>query len=87
MSNKIQQKKSKKNVNSCAYQWTTTLVSKAVCQLKVVTQAKQQFGRKQIFCKSGSSAGTIIFALQKTNKQLSLLIPFRQDTFSNQTVA
>jgi hypothetical protein len=86
MSNKIQQKKSKKNVNSCAYQWTTTLVSKAVCQLKVVTQAKQQFGRKQIFCKSGSSAGTIIFALQI---QINILTLNKHslDTFSNQTVA
>lgn len=86
MSNKIQQKKSKENVNSCAYQWTTTLVSKAVCQLKVVTQAKQQFGRKQIFCKSGSSAGTIIFALQI---QINILTLNKHslDTFSNQTVA
>lgn len=30
---------------------------------------------------------TVIFALQKSNKQLSLLIAFRQDAVSNQIVA
>ena len=48
-----------------------------------ITHAKQQFGRHHSFCKSGRFAGTIIFALQKSNKQLSLLIPFRQDTVSS----
>jgi hypothetical protein len=64
-----------------------TLDGKAKWRLHRITHAKQQFGRHQSFCKSGRFAGTIIFALQKSIKQLSLLLIFRQDTVSNQTVA
>ena len=39
------------------------------------------------FAKAVAPRKTFIFALQKSIKHLSLLIPFRQDTVSNQTVA
>ncbi len=47
------------------------------CRQQVITAPTSNAGRQQSFCKSGRSAGTIIFALQKSVNIVSLLKAFR----------